>query len=77
MFSASCQSLLKETLSSLQRVQTTPIPLTFVRWRKKRDIPRAKSKFFVVREPTYQPPEEREELLFRYKRYNTQMKAIR
>ena len=51
--------------------------IQFVRWRKRRWAPINKSKIFYVRKPTEQDPEERAELDWRTKHYQTAMKSLR
>ncbi|XP_060071272.1 small ribosomal subunit protein mS26-like [Ylistrum balloti] len=62
-----------ETLSRL-----TCFPaLTFVRWRKPRHVPKARSKIYVVRQPTPRDAEETELMKNCNRNYNTEMRAIR
>ncbi|XP_041370474.1 probable 28S ribosomal protein S26, mitochondrial [Gigantopelta aegis] len=49
----------------------------FIRWRKPRWVPKAKSKIFYVRKPTPIDPEENSELKLRYAHYRTHVRAIR
>lgn len=48
-----------------------------VRWRKQRHMPQAPSKLYRVRQPTPIDPEEDEELKFLYKKYQTDLRAVR
>ncbi|XP_074643310.1 small ribosomal subunit protein mS26-like [Tubulanus polymorphus] len=63
-----------ETLN--QRLKFKTVLNTSVRWRKPMHLPRAKTKFFVVREVTPEDPEERAQLKKLYDHYRTYMKSI-
>ncbi|XP_033757080.1 probable 28S ribosomal protein S26, mitochondrial [Pecten maximus] len=72
-------SLISKTLSLYETAsRLTCFPaLTFVRWRKPRHLPKARSKIYIVRQPTPKDPEEMKLMRMRTNQYNTEMRSIR
>ncbi|XP_021352293.1 probable 28S ribosomal protein S26, mitochondrial [Mizuhopecten yessoensis] len=64
---------LHETVSRLTYFPT----LTFVRWRKPRHLPKARSKIYNVRQPTPKDDEETKLMTTLTDRYNVKIRAIR
>ncbi|XP_069140006.1 small ribosomal subunit protein mS26-like [Argopecten irradians] len=72
-------SLISKTLSlheTASRLVCFPA-LTFVRWRKPRHLPKARSKIFVVRQPTPIDPTEETLMKTHTHHYSTEMRALR
>lgn len=64
-------------LNSLNTPEMTVFGLINVRFRKRRDVRKAPSKIYNVREPTPRDPEEMKILLDKKRKYYTQIGSIK
>lgn len=64
-------------LNSLNTPEMTVFGLINVRFRKRRDVRKAPSKIYDVREPTPKDPEEMKIMRDKYRKYKTQIGSIR